>query len=336
MKRTPVEEIAAVPVAALRERIRERNEPLIFRGQCEAWPLVQAGRRSAREAARLLMSHYQGAPVIAYRLPPEAQGRVFYNETLDGFNYQAGRLDLGQVLEALFTEERQEKPAGIYVGSTEIGHTFPGLSTEHHIDLGEVEPMANLWLGNRSRVAAHFDFPHNLACNLVGNRTFTLFPPEQVSNLYIGPMELAPGGQPISMVDPAAPDLSRYPKYAEAQAASLTAELAPGDLLYLPSMWWHQVESLADFNVLLTHWWRDSPAYLGRPNNALLHAILALRSLPKAQRQAWKAIFEHYVFDHDADDLPQLPQQAQGMLTKPLDERNARKLRAELSNHLKR
>ncbi|GAA5189778.1 cupin-like domain-containing protein [Ferrimonas gelatinilytica] len=333
---TPVPSVTLGSMAELEPLIQGRETPLVIRGLCRDWPLVKAGLGSDDVAAQALLEGYRGDPVIAYYLPPEQKGRVFYNEAMDGFNYQAGKLPLGKVLQTLFEQQGKPEAAGVYVGSTDLDHYFPGLSAQHRLPLQRVRPMAHLWLGNQVRIAAHFDFPHNLACNLVGRRTFTLFPPEQVGNLYIGPMELAPGGQPISLVDMDAPDLARFPKFAQAQAAALTAELAPGDVLYLPSMWWHHVRSETQFNVLLTHWWRDTPAYLGRPNNALLHGILALRSLPKAQRMAWKALFEHYVFDHDEGDLAHLPEGARGMLTTPLDELNARKLRADLTNKLKR
>ncbi|MCT8987107.1 cupin-like domain-containing protein [Shewanella phaeophyticola] len=138
------------------------------------------------------------------------------------------------------------------------------------------------------------------------------------------------------MVDVEHPDFERFPKFQQALAASLTAELNPGDVLFIPSMWWHHVRGIDDINVLITHWWRDTPGYLGRPNNALQHSMLSLRSLPKAQRKAWKAMFDHYIFDHDDVDDSYITDNAKGMLTKPLDELNARKLRADLINKLKR
>ena len=116
----------------------------------------------------------------------------------------------------------------------------------------------------------------------------------------------------------------------------MVAELEPGDALLLPGMWWHHVEALSDLNVLITHWWRNSPNFMGRPNNALELAILSMRSLPRAQRDAWKAIFDYYVFAHDEHSLEHIPEDVRDMLKLPLDEATARRLRADLLNKLKR
>jgi len=331
-----VERINECTLENVIDLIREADKPMVFKGLCRHWPLVQAGLESAQSAMTYLRQFYQGMPVTAYYLPPEQQGRVFYNEKLDGFNYQAGRLDFNQLLDRLNQEMSKDMPAGMYMGSTDIHQCLPGLGVENSLDLAPMQPLTSIWLGNKTKVAAHYDFPLNLACNVVGKRTFTLFPPEQISNLYVGPMELAPGGQDISLVDITNPDFERFPRFQQALDASLTAELSPGDVLFIPSMWWHHVRGVDDFNVLITHWWRDTPGFLGRPNNALLHSILSLRSLPKAQRQAWKSIFEHYIFDHDDVDDSHIPDNVKGMQTKPLDEITARKIRADLINKLKR
>lgn len=333
---TPVVEVTDCILADVYSRIQNAETPMIFRGLCQHFPLVQAGLESSQAAMDYLLQHNIGEPVTAYYLAPEHKGRVFYNDDVTGFNYQAGRLDLQQIFATLKQESGKPQPAGVYMGSTYIQQHFPTMAADNCIQLDAVSPMTNIWLGNQTRVAAHFDFPLNLACNMVGKRTFTLFPPEQIGNLYIGPMEFAPGGQEISMVNFDEPDLNRFPKFEQAMQASFIAELEPGDVLFIPSMWWHHVRGIEDFNVLITHWWRDTPAFLGRPNNALLHSMLSLRSLPKAQRQAWKAMFEHYIFDHDDVDQQHIPDAAKGMLTKPLDELNARKLRSDLTNKLKR
>ncbi|WP_394133213.1 cupin-like domain-containing protein [Shewanella maritima] len=316
--------------------IENVDTPIVFTGLCADFPIVKAGLKGPTQAMEYVSQFYGGQPLTAYRLDPQHKGRVFYNDQIDGFNYQAGKADLPFILDTLKQQFDVAEPYGVYMGSTEINQYFPGFGEQNSLSLAGIKPLASLWLGNQTKVAAHFDFPHNLACNLVGQRTFTLFPPEQIGNLYIGPMEFAPGGQEISMVDFDTPDFARFPKFKQALASAFQVTLNPGDVLFIPSMWWHHVKGEQNFNVLLTHWWRDTPAYLGRPNNALIHSMLSLRSLPKAQRQAWKAFFDHYIFDHDATDTNHIPDAAKGMLSHPIDELNARKLRAELTNKLKR
>jgi hypothetical protein len=163
----------------------------------------------------------------------------------------------------------------------------------------------------------------------VGQRRFTLFPPDQFRNLYLGPIDNTPAGRAVSMVDLAAPDLATYPRFADAMASALVADLEPGDALYIPSLWYHHVEASAPFNVLINYWWRDTPRFLGQPQNALNHAILAIRDLPPAQRDIWRAMFEHYVFSGGTDAAAHIPPPAQGVLA-PFDAQSAGRMHAFL------
>ena len=89
--------------------------------------------------------------------------------------------------------------------------------------------LPRIWLGNRITTPTHVDEWNNIGCVVAGRRRFTLFPPEQIANLYIGPLDFAPTGAPMSLVSLRDPDFARYPKFREALAAAQSAELAPGD-----------------------------------------------------------------------------------------------------------
>jgi hypothetical protein len=146
---------------------------------------------------------------------------------------------------------------------------------------------------------------------------------------------MTPGGQVVSMVDFREPDFDRHPRFRDALAAGQVAELEPGDALFYPAMWWHHVEALDPFNVMINYWWNTSPAFIDTPMTTLLHAILSLRDRPEPEKQAWRALFDYYVFG-DADRPAQhLPEQARGILA-PLDDVAARRLRAELLQRLNR
>ena len=53
----------------------------------------------------------------------------------------------------------------------------------------------------------------------------------------------------MSMVSLRDPDFARYPKFRDALAAAQSAELEPGDCIFIPPLWWHHVESLEVYEL---------------------------------------------------------------------------------------
>ena len=107
------------------------------------------------------------------------------------------------------------------------------------------------------------------------------------------------------------PDLARYPRFAEALAPSQSAELEPGDALFIPYGWWHHVESLTPFNVLVNYWWNDAPQ-TGSP-----YDVHAARRHDAARPAAGTArgvahMFEHYVFTDPDESMAHLPPEQRG------------------------
>jgi hypothetical protein len=239
------------------------------------------------------------------------------------------------VLDEIARHRGAARPPAIYVGSTTVDTCLPGLRAENDLNLGERQPLVSVWIGNRTRIAAHHDLPDNLACVAVGHRRFTLFPPEELDNLYVGPLDFTPAGQPISLVDLARPDFERFPRFADALNRARVAELGPGDAIFIPSMWWHHIEALDALNVLVNYWWRQSPAYMDSPMNALMLAIMSVRDLPPEQRKAWQNLFRRYVFEADESTAGHIPERARRVLA-PLDDIAARELRARLLQRLNR
>jgi hypothetical protein len=321
--------------AKLPDELLRATEPYVVRGLAAHWPLVQAARTSIEDGDAYLRRFYGGATVGAMLGKPEIGGRFFYNQDLTGFNYYSAQARLDAVLDEMKGYRDNPRPAAIYVGSTTVDTVLPGLRADNDIDLGARDALASIWIGNQTRIAAHYDLPDNLAVVAAGRRRFTLFPPDQLANLYIGPLDFNPAGQAISLVDFAAPDYERFPRFRDALQHAQVAELEAGDAIFIPSMWWHHVEALAPFNVLVNYWWRQSPGYMDSPTNALMLALLTMRELPLEQRQAWQEIFRHYIFEADGDKDAHLPPHARYALA-PLDEDRARALRGTLINRLNR
>lgn len=322
------------------ERLIDQQAPMIFKGLAADLPLVQAGLISAEAAMDHLRPYYAGKPLLVFKGDSSIGGRFGYTPNVDGFNYTSEQMTLERLFGLLIEHLDDADAPSFYCGSTDIDTFMPGLLASDSLPLaGEMftqnSVLKSIWMGNRTTACAHFDISHNIAVCMAGHRRFTLFPPDQIANLYPGPLEPTPGGQVISMVDFTGPDFEVYPRFKDALAAARVAELEPGDVLFYPSMWWHQVEALDGFNILINYWWNTTPAFVDTPMNTLLHGLLSLRGRPETERAAWRAVFDYYLFG-DADlAVGHLPPHAQGPLA-PLDALSARRLRALILNRLNR
>lgn len=330
---TPIEEHILSADDHLPEGLLEEAKPKVLKGYIAHWPIVRNSLSSSSKVREYLNGFYNERPVHVMRGGAEHKGRLFYNDDLSGFNFTRTRENLRDVFTQMVEEQQKTSPETLYVGSTAIDHIFPGLRNEGDLAFLQSKALVSIWMGNQSRIAAHYDAPDNIACVAAGKRRFTLFPPDQIDNLYIGPLDFTPAGQPASLVDFHQPDFERFPKFKQALEHALVAELEPGDAIYIPSMWWHHVEGLSDFNILINYWWRQVEHFVGAPADALLHGILSIRELPSEQRQYWRDMFDYYVFD--PVEQTHLHDENKGIL-KDMDSNIARTLRSMLLNKLNR
>ena len=93
-----------------------------------------------------------------------------------------------------------------------------------------------------------------------------------------------------------------------------TVELDPGDALYIPFGWWHEIHALSPVNVLVNYWWHDDTGRHASAYDALFHAILAIRDIPAEQRAVWRTLFDHYVFGTSGDPVAHLAPGDRGSL----------------------
>lgn len=324
------------------DEIYSSAEPLILRGLVKEWRLTQIGLSSDAQAVEYLKSHYNGASTLICFGDPSIKGRLFYDHDVKKLNYETRRGRIDEALDFILNSSGDEEPPACYVASNRIDTHFGAEFRESndvifpHLAVDpQKPPIASIWIGNRITASCHYDAPDNIACCAVGRRRFTLFPPDQIYNLYPGPLEPTPGGQAISMVDFNNPDYEKYPCFKDAMAVAQCAELEAGDALFIPSMWWHHVEALSPFNLLINYWWNVSPGYMGSPMDALKHAMLNLRDRPENEKQAWRHIFEYYVFGPAKRASEHLPEHALGELG-PMNDITSRKLRAYLLSRLNR
>ena len=329
-------ECSSLDDEAIRREVIGSAQPAVLRGLVSRWPIVAAGRRSAAAVVEDLRRLDNGTPVDAIMTPPEVQGRVFYNDAMTGFNFVRNRLALVAVAEQVMRYGTFANPPAVAVQSALIRDCLPGFSAENPLTLLEDTVLPRIWLGNAITTPTHLDEWHNIGCVVAGRRRFTLFPPEQIANLYIGPLDFAPTGAPMSLVALHAPDFERFPRFRDALAAAVTAELAPGDAIYIPPLWWHHVESLEPFNVLINYWWHALPGVaMGVESgfDSLIHSILNMRGLPPGTREAWRALFDHYVFGPTDQATAHIPPHRHGVLG-PISATDAARVREHLAQRL--
>jgi len=135
--------------------------------------------------------------------------------------------------------------------------------------------LTNIWLGNGKTVGKlHFDPFDNLLCQISGHKRFIIFEPHHNEDLYEGHIREAQWeftlstqlferkhlmqstSMVMSPVDIKKPNYERYPLFRNTKAFNCT--VGPGEILFLPSYWWHEVASVPDEfhrNIAVNYWY---------------------------------------------------------------------------------
>lgn len=310
MTTIPEIDAAALPDAdAFQRLVVEPCRPAVIRGFAAAWPVTRAAAASPQAAVEYLLRFDAGRSAQAFLGDPDIGGRYTYGDSADGFNFTREQMGLPDALARIVAGVGERT---VYVGSLPTDAYLPGFADDNAAPWLPVGVRPRIWIGHASTVACHHDNSDNLACVAAGRRRFTLYPPDAIGDLYVGPIDHTMAGQPVSLAA-GAPDDPAYPRFAAARARALTAELEPGDAIYMPKLWWHQVEASGAFNVLVNFWWDAFPTS-DAPYNTMLLAAAAIAERPAAEREAWRAFFDHYVFREDGHPLAHLPPERHGIL----------------------
>jgi Cupin-like domain len=305
----PIPEASVKTVADL-DRVVEAAKPVILRGLIDHWPALAAGRQSPASLNRYLEAMDRGIPGPVMEAPASSGGRFGYDRDLREFTFTKRQRGLSETLDRIERQLGRAEAPIIAVQMLSLASHLPDFAQHNPLPLlPRVGPL--LWLGGPVRTQTHHDRDHNLICVIAGRRRFVLFPPEQVTNLYIGPIENPP---PLSLVDLEAPDFARFPRFATALSAASTSELGPGEALLIPRHWWHHVTSLEPYNAMVNYWWGAHAPGLENPYDCFLTALLALKDLPAAERIYWQAMFNAYVFQCEGSAVEHIPAALRGVL----------------------
>ncbi len=322
----PCKTVHGVTAETFKAEIVPMNAPVVLRGLCAGWPSVKAALESDAGIAGYLKVLNTGTLVEFMTAPPEVRGEFFYGETLKTRNFQKAQGRLGEVLDRVLALASEALPPAIYIQSTPTDTCLPAFTSANIMPLLPDTVRPRVWIGNAVRVQTHYDLSDNIAVVVAGKRRFTLFPPDQLPNLYVGPFEQTLAGSPISLADIEAPDFDRFPRLQAALAVGHVAELEPGDAMFIPYGWWHHVRSLSPLNVLVNYWWNEAPRHLQAPYGALLHAMLLVRDMPSQHREVWKTMFDHFVFCENGDPAAHIGRDDLGAMAELTPEQHRRAL----------
>lgn len=306
-----------------RKQIMEPCQPVVLKGAASDWPLLERGEASILDHLRTFDAGREAEIFVG---PAEIDQRYYYDDDLSGFNFQRQSVSFAEGLNRIAQGADRRGESTLYMGSLPCERYLPGIEDLTRLSFLPQSVNPRFWIGHASNVACHYDTQDNVACVALGRRRFTLFPPEAIGDLYVGPIDFTMAGQPVGLAVDSNPGDPRFPRFEAIRDSALVAELEPGDAIYIPKLWWHKVEALDPLNVLVNFWWDGFASGPDQPFAAMMLALIAIAERPAAERAAWRSWFDHYVFRPEGHPLEHLPTELHGILG-PLQDGNYKRIR---------
>lgn len=326
-----VASLETLDVATLRDILIPQARPVLFKGAINHWPAVLAAKSSVDVICHYIARCDNGKPTTVLSANANTNGDFFYSPDMYEFNFNRHEKPIGQALNDLMALQSHPHPPFTYIQSTPLDAYLPGFAAQNRLAVLPETVVPRIWISNETRAQTHNDYSYNLACVVAGKRRFTLFPPEQLKNLYIGPLDRTPSGRAISLASLEKPDFETFPRLREALKHGQVAEMEAGDVLYVPKFWWHHVQSLSRFNVLVNYWWEENLHAYENPHTMFLMGLMGLKNASDAEKSYWKSVFDHYIFQTDGDPVAHIPKRLQSALGAPTAQTRAELIKAIMS-----
>jgi histone arginine demethylase JMJD6 len=240
-----IERRSGVPYAEFAERYLYGNRPVILTDALKHWKAVsrwtpeffktQFGDFRFKLADD--MSRYGGSSQPAVR---EFTMSTFIDTVLNSTEDQPAPYFRNQIVAQMF-------PTLVPEISPLPEYCFPNWLGEHYLvpQLGKALNQSShveLYIGGRgaSFPVLHWDNNgiHAFLMQIYGRKEFIIYPPDQTSLLYPSPAK--PNRSLLDDIDQ--PDLTKFPLFAKATPTTFVLE--PGEMLFIPSMWWHTTRML--------------------------------------------------------------------------------------------
>lgn len=245
-----------------REEIRglQYKEPVILQGLLDKSSLLANFRSRTTLDGKLevLGEHFSDRNVDFCLLPPESGGHY-----LPELVRELGADDIITVKDVPFSEFRRRLKAAptsgeyVYMQDGVVQADSPIRKALAFDFLQHTNPQgvrSKFWIGSDGQVFnLHYDDFVNFICMFEGTKRVTMFPPEQLPNMYHAPFDVLCGYAPTTHVQLLKADLQRHPKFRAALEHARVAVLEPGDVLLIPPFWWHHVESFSAMHVMVNN-----------------------------------------------------------------------------------
>lgn len=236
-------DLAAVP--SVQAALRQPGRPSVLRGLAGHWPAVQRWRFDA--LARLA----PGLPVQLVAGNRERHATRFVRGTLGA--YLAGLDEAGPA-------PGHGPAAPLYLKEFDLLKALPVLRQD--LRPAELWPRGGIvssstWVGPaQARTGLHHDLLDNLALLVTGAKRFYLAPPGSVEQAG------AVSGKHDRWAVLAGLGIHELAPRLCGRHTLYRVDLAPGDALYVPRGWWHEVVNL-QASILLSGFFGSTPRVLG-------------------------------------------------------------------------
>ncbi len=228
--RTEIPKARGADIAMALAEHRRAQRPLILEGAAADWPAV---RRWSPAYLAEVVGDIQVTPSAGL---PDTEVPYRYRDT----DFRR-TLTVREFVELMRTGDR------CYIDQVSLAR-LPGL--ERDVDFASLAPPdvkdVILWMGASTRSGMHYDYVDNLFAQVHGTKLVIIAAPEEARLLH--PF---PDCHSKSQVAPEHPDLAAHPRFARATLAQ--GVLQPGDVLYLPRVWWHYLAS-SESSISLACW----------------------------------------------------------------------------------
>ena len=234
-----IERVAGLGGDAFLEQYYATNRPVILTGEMADWPALARWTPEYLKAAvgpRIVEFQGERARDVRFEIHKDAHRR---QGPFDLFIDQILRPGAGN--DAYITAYNSQRNAdALSVLGGDLGFL------DKFLDGGASAPQGMMWIGPAGTVTSlHHDLTNNFIAQIVGRKRIKLIPSAEVGKLYNHQHVFS---EIADLEDPQI-DVAKYPRLTELRVYDVLLE--PGEILFVPLGWWHQVKSV-DFSVTVT------------------------------------------------------------------------------------